>query len=148
MLELVPLLAGGLKGMLENSGFLLGLPLVALGVLGALLVLTPVGVARSGPPAVEAVAGAHPGPQQYITVGLVLAGITAVEVGLYYVDLVYGALVFLLLVLSAMKFVLVALWFMHLQFDNRLLSTLFTGGMALAAAIFAVLLATLGASLV
>ncbi len=148
MLELVPLLAGGLKGMLENSGFLLGLPLVALGVIGALLVLAPVGVPRSRPPAVQAVVGAHPEPRQYITVGLVLAAITALEVGLYYVDLVYGALVFLLLALSAMKFVLVVLWFMHLQFDNRLLSTLFTGGMTLAAALFAVLLVTLGASLV
>jgi hypothetical protein len=36
---------------------------------------------------------------------------------------------------------------MHLRFDNRLFSTLFTGGLMLVAAIFIVVLATLGASL-
>lgn len=145
MLDTLPLvLAGGLKGLLETPGFLLGLPLVVLGVIGSLLVLAPVGVPRPAQTKVSA----HPEQREYIIVGSVLAVITAIEVALYYVDMVHGALVSLLLVLSVMKFVLVGLWFMHLQFDNRLLSTLFTGGLMLAIAIFTVLLATLGASLI
>jgi hypothetical protein len=37
---------------------------------------------------------------------------------------------------------------MHLRFDSRLFSTLFVGGFALAAAVFIVVLATLGGNLV
>jgi cytochrome c oxidase subunit 4 len=53
----------------------------------------------------------------------------------------------ILIVLSLSKFLLVVLFFMHLRFDNRLFSTLFTGGFALAIAVFIVVLATLGASI-
>lgn len=148
MLELIPLLAGGTKGLFEDPGLLLGIPLVVLGALGALLILSPVGVARSGAQASQTAAGAHPGQREYITVGSALAVVTAIEVGLYYVDLAQGALVFLLLALSAMKFVVVALWFMHLKFDNRLFSTLFAGGLLLAASIFAVAMGTIGARLI
>lgn len=145
MLDLMTLvLAGGLKGLLETPGILLGLPLVVLGAIGSLLVLAPVGVPRPA----KATVGAHPEQREYIIVGSVLAVITAVEVAFYYVDMAHGALVALLLVLSVTKFVLVGLWFMHLQFDNRLLSTFFTGGLMLSMAIFTVLLATLGASLI
>ncbi len=156
MLALAPLvLAEGLKGWLQDPGILLGVPLVALGIFGILMVLAPVGFERTPQPEAaaaeaEAVAveGGHPSPEQYIAVGLILAVITAVEVGFYYVDLAQGALVGILLVLSGLKFVLVGLWFMHLRFDSRIFSTLFTGGLVLAVALFIVVLATLGASLV
>ena len=162
MLELAPVvLAEGLKGLLQNSGVLLGLPLVALGVIGILIVLAPVGYERTPQPqaaAAEAEAeaeaeavtieGGHPSPEQYIAVGLILAAITAVEVGFYYVDLAQGALVGILLALSALKFVMVGLWFMHLRFDSRIFSMLFTGGLVLATGLFIVVLASLGASLV
>ena len=74
--------------------------------------------------------------------------ITAVEVAIYYVDALAGALLGLLLVLSAAKFVLVALWFMHLRFDSRLLTIAFSGGMLLGTALFVIVLSTLSASLV
>ena len=157
MLELVPVvLAGGVKGLLQNSGFLLGAPLVALGVIGVLIVLAPIGFARTPQPeaaAAEAEAGtiegdAHPSPREYITIGLILGVITAVEVGFYYVDIAQGALLGILLVLSAVKLVLVGLWFMHLRFDSGIFSILFTGGLVLATGLFIVVLASLGASLV
>ncbi len=91
---------------------------------------------------------AHPGPVEYVKIGLALAIVTAVEVAVYYWDAIEGALVPILLSLSALKFSLVALWFMHLRFDNRLFSAMFVGGLMLAMAIFIVVLATLGASLV
>ena len=157
MLELVPVvLAGGVRGLLENSGFLLGAPLVALGVIGILIVLAPIGVARTPQPeaaAAEAQAGtieggAHPSAREYVTVGLILGVITAIEVAFYYVDMAQGLLMGILLALSALKFVLVGLWFMHLRFDSPFFTTLFAGGLVLATGLFIVVLASLGASLV
>ena len=63
-------------------------------------------------------------------------------------DLADGALLGMLLALSALKFVIVVLWFMHLKFDNKLFSIMFTGGLVLVAGLFTIVLATLGSSLV
>ena len=61
---------------------------------------------EDSPEAAEAHAGQeHPSALQYAQIGIVLAIITASEVGLYYVDLSRGALVGLLMALSALKFV-------------------------------------------
>ncbi len=147
MLEPV-LLADTLKEFLEDPAWLIGVPLVALGALGALLAMSPAGVARPQAPAAEGIVAGHPTPEVYIRIALILAVITAVEVAVYYVDALQGALLSILLILSAGKFVLVALFFMHLRFDNRIFSTLFTGGLLLVAVLFAVVLSTLGASLV
>jgi cytochrome c oxidase subunit 4 len=157
MLEVaVPLLSPGVKGFFETSAFLIGTPLLILGGIGALIALTPFEIrwpVRQPTAGVEeaqedvSVEG-YPGPGTYIRVGIILAVVTAVEVVLYYLDIAYGALLGLLLALSLMKFLLVVLWFMHLQFDSRLFSTLFAGGMMLVIALFFVVLATLGASLI
>lgn len=90
----------------------------------------------------------HPGPLEYVQIGLALAFITAVEVAVYYIEALEGVLIPMLLFLSGLKFTMVALWFMHLRFDNRMFSTFFVGGLALAFAIFMVVLATLGSGLV
>jgi cytochrome c oxidase subunit 4 len=90
----------------------------------------------------------HPGPLEYIQIGAILAVITAIEVGIYYLDLSYTLLVVALLVFSAAKFTLVVMWFMHLKFDNPLFSSMFMGGFILAATIFAVVLATIDGKLV
>ena len=92
--------------------------------------------------------GAHPGPAEYVKIGLTLAVITAVEVAVYYIDALSDVLIPTLMVLSALKFSLVVMWFMHLKFDNRMFSTFFVGGLMLVAALFVVVLATLGGALV
>jgi cytochrome c oxidase subunit 4 len=92
--------------------------------------------------------GAHPGPAEYVKIGLTLAVITAVEVAIYYIDALSDVLIPILMVLSALKFSLVVMWFMHLKFDNRMFSTFFVGGLMLVAALFVVVLATLGGALV
>lgn len=96
----------------------------------------------------EAGGHSHPGALEYVQIGAVLAVVTALEVGLYYLDLAHDLLVVLLIVLSALKFSLVVLWFMHLRFDNTLFSRLFAGGFMLALAVFLVALATLHGKLV
>ena len=90
----------------------------------------------------------HPGPLEYAQIGLILALITGVEVAIYYLGLAHTLLVIALLVLSATKFSMVVLWFMHLKFDNRLFSTMFILGFFLALSVFTVALATVGGKLV
>ena len=91
---------------------------------------------------------AHPGPAEYVKIGVTLAIVTAVEVAVFYADIAQWALVAILVLLSALKFSLVVLWFMHLRFDSRLFSGFFVGGLLLAAALFVVVLSTLGGGLV
>ncbi|HXE57348.1 MAG TPA: cytochrome C oxidase subunit IV family protein [Gemmatimonadales bacterium] len=78
---------------------------------------------------------AHPTPGLYAKIGLVLFVLTALEVGLY--EATYGEtagplaehlrpfFVPLLLMLSAAKFALVAMFYMHLKQDSRLFSGVF-----------------------
>jgi len=84
---------------------------------------------------------AHPQSREYVTIAVVLAIITAVEVLVYYQPAVRPFIVPVLLVLSAVKFSLVAMFFMHLKFDNRIFTVMFTGGLALALAVLIALLA-------
>lgn len=87
----------------------------------------------------------HPGPGEYVKVAVVLAIVTLIEVGAYYVtgipDPVLSAS---LLVMMVIKFALVGLWFMHLRFDSPLFRRLFVGGILLAMAIYTVVLVSFG----
>ncbi|MDP9226283.1 MAG: cytochrome C oxidase subunit IV family protein [Actinomycetota bacterium] len=85
----------------------------------------------------------HPTPRQYVTIAVVLAVITAIEVTIYYVTAVKDLLVPMLLTMSVIKFALVALWFMHLRFDSHVFRRLFLIGIGLALTVFAVVLVSL-----
>ena len=82
----------------------------------------------------------HPEPRQYVVVGVWLAIITALEVGIYYIDSLRDIIVPFLLAFAFIKFFLVATWFMHLKFDSRLFRRLFISGLLLALAVFAIVL--------
>jgi len=86
----------------------------------------------------------HPGPKQYIFIAIVLAIVTGIEVAIFYIPFLEPILVPALLVLSAIKFALVVLWFMHLRFDSRLYRRLFVTGLILALALFAIVLVIFG----
>jgi cytochrome c oxidase subunit 4 len=88
--------------------------------------------------------GAHPTEALYIKVALILAVVTGVEVGLYYTKFSQTATNVALIVLAGMKFVMVAAYFMHLKFDNKLLRRLFVTGFVLAGSVYIVYLLTLG----
>jgi cytochrome c oxidase subunit IV len=78
---------------------------------------------------------AHPSASLYFKVGLVLFVLTALEVGLY--EITYGEhagslaptikpfFIPLLLLLSAAKFALVAMFYMHLKQDSKLFTGIF-----------------------
>jgi cytochrome c oxidase subunit 4 len=85
----------------------------------------------------------HPGPAEYVKVAIVLAIATGIEVGLYYVAGIPGAVyVGLLMFFMTLKFSLVVLWFMHLRFDSRLFGRLFVLGVGLALAVYLIVLLT------
>ena len=86
---------------------------------------------------------AHPGPAEYVRVAVVLAVVTAIEVGLYYLGMSDRLLVAMLLGLAFIKFSLVAAYFMHLKFDALLLRRVFVTGVTLAAGVYAIALFTL-----
>ncbi|MFN2590846.1 MAG: cytochrome C oxidase subunit IV family protein [Actinomycetota bacterium] len=83
----------------------------------------------------------HPGPAEYVKVAVILSVATAIEVGLYYIANIPGAVyVGLLVFLMTLKFALVVLWFMHLHFDSRLFRRLFVLGIGLAAFVYVAVL--------
>jgi cytochrome c oxidase subunit IV len=87
---------------------------------------------------------AHPTEAVYIRIAVILAALTAIEVGLYYTNFNQQATNGALLVLAATKFVMVAAYFMHLKFDNRVLRRLFVSGFVLATFCYLAYLSTLG----
>jgi cytochrome c oxidase subunit 4 len=133
----------------EDPALLVGIPLLVVGGVGALVALLTLMAPQPQPHGAPAVVHrGHPGPLEYVQVGVALAVITSIEVAVYYVDLPEKLFISILLVLSAAKFSLVVLFFMHLKFDSRIFSTAFSAGFALAVAVFIVVLTTLGANLV
>lgn len=87
---------------------------------------------------------AHPSDKQYVIIGLILGGLTLIEVGLYYFELArFNNLALILLAIG--KFILVAMFFMHLRFDRPILRRLFVTGIVLAIAVYMAYLVTLGA---
>ena len=92
----------------------------------------------------------HPGPAKYIQIAVVLFALTALEVLAYEVGhggaltslqaVVEPIVVPILLVLSAIKFALVAMFYMHLKQDPKILSGLFVFPIIIALAIAAALI--------
>jgi cytochrome c oxidase subunit IV len=75
----------------------------------------------------------HPTWRQYKWVALILTLITIVEVWVYYTSFSKSALfVPVLLVMSAAKFAIVVLFYMHLKYDHRLFKALFSGPLIIA----------------
>jgi cytochrome c oxidase subunit 4 len=91
-----------------------------------------------------AVEHAHPGARQYIGIAVVLFIITVAEVWIFYVPSMKPVLAPVLLTLSALKFALVAMFYMHLKFDHRLFSWLFVVPMMIAAGVVIALLKLFG----
>jgi cytochrome c oxidase subunit 4 len=83
----------------------------------------------------------HPSAFTYFKVAMLLVALTAAEVGVFYIEGLGHGIIPILLVLSAAKFALVAMFYMHLRFDSQLFSAIFVGGILLA---FSVGLALLG----
>ena len=79
-------------------------------------------------------AHAHPTWKQYKWVALILTLITVVEVWVYYIPAFVATKLFVpsLLIMSAVKFAIVVLFYMHLKYDARVFRALFTGPLIIA----------------
>ena len=77
----------------------------------------------------------HPvhGTRTYWIIGAILFVVTALEIGAYVVEESLGpAAVPTILVLSALKFALVVMFFMHLKYDSKVFTGIFMFPFALA----------------
>ena len=76
----------------------------------------------------------HPTWKQYKWVALILTIITVVEVWIYYIPAFVASRLFVpsLLIMSAVKFAIVVLFYMHLRYDHKLFKVLFTGPLLIA----------------
>ena len=84
----------------------------------------------------------------YLKVAAILSVVTALEFAVIYIRALTPILVPLLLVLSAGKFALVVLFFMHLRDDSRVLAGVFVGPLVVAIALAVALTTLTGAFLV
>jgi azurin len=91
--------------------------------------------------------GHHPSFKQYALVAAILFAITIVEFFAIYPDpdLIGAAKIPVLFILSAIKFAIVIMFYMHLKFDNRMFTMLFLAGLGLAFAVGIALLAMFAA---
>lgn len=78
---------------------------------------------------------AHPTWATYKWVALILTLITVVEVWAYYIPSFVASRAFVpaLLIMSAVKFIIVVMFYMHLKYDHKLFRALFTGPLLIAA---------------
>ena len=83
----------------------------------------------------------HPTPATYVKVAMTLSIITAMEVGIFYVEGLSYGIIPILVILSGVKFTLVGMFYMHLRYDDRLFSGLFLCGLVLASVVVVALLA-------
>ena len=93
-------------------------------------------------------AAEHAGVGTYVKVAVILTVVTALEFGAIYIRALTPILIPLLLVLSAGKFALVVLFFMHLRYDSRVLATVFVGPLVVAIGLIVALTTLTGAFLV
>jgi cytochrome c oxidase subunit 4 len=83
----------------------------------------------------------HASDWLYVKIAVILGLITAAEVATYVVD-IGDFLIPALMVMMSVKFALVVGFFMHLRFDNRLLTWVFVAGLFLAVVVYIVALTT------
>jgi len=87
----------------------------------------------------------HPTAGTYVRVFGILFVVTLIEVGVFYVPAFKPVLAPVLLSLSALKFALVVMYYMHLKQDSRFFTLVFGGPLLLAAAVMLGLLFLFGA---
>jgi len=83
----------------------------------------------------KAVEHAHPTAGTYLRVAAILTVLTVIEVGVFYVPAFHPFLAPVLLVLSAIKFAIVVMFYMHLKMDSRFFTLVFGGPLLLASAV-------------
>jgi cytochrome c oxidase subunit 4 len=87
----------------------------------------------------------HPSTATYLQIAAILTVITLVEVGVFYVPAFGLVLAPLLLLMSATKFVLVVMFYMHLKNDSKLFTFILSAPLLLAGFVAMALMFLFGA---
>ena len=83
----------------------------------------------------------HPTNNTYLKIAAILAIITAFEVAIFYVGSVPDLVFFtVLIIMSIVKFAIVAMYYMHLKFDEIIFTWFFGGGLLLASCVIIALM--------
>jgi cytochrome c oxidase subunit 4 len=86
---------------------------------------------------------AHAGPKLYWIFAVILCLITFLEWIIFKekesLGISNAVMIYTLIVLSVVKFVMVCGWYMHLRFDNKMLTKIFLFSAFLAAGVFAIM---------
>ena len=90
----------------------------------------------------------HASVATYVKVAVVLSVVTALEVGVTFVRALTPVIVPLLIGMAIAKFALVAMFFMHLKFDSKILTVVFAGPLIIAVGLVVALMTLSGAFLV
>lgn len=89
-------------------------------------------------------AHSHPRPRDYWLIAFILAVITGAEVAVTYWSALDRFIAPILLVMSALKFVIVVAYFMHLKYEAKIYRNLFVIGIIAAPLLFGAVLFTFG----
>ncbi len=91
----------------------------------------------------------HPKPREYVLIAVVLCILTAIEVGLYYLegDVNDNLLIAMLIVLAVVKFFLVASWYMHMRTDQPFFKRIFVVGIVLAMIVYGIAILTFASTI-
>jgi cytochrome c oxidase subunit 4 len=90
----------------------------------------------------------HASVATYVKIAVILSVVTALEVGVTFVRALTPVIVPLLIGMAIAKFALVAMFFMHLRFDSRVLTGVFVGPLLIAVGLVVALMTLSGAFLV
>jgi len=103
------------------------------------------GVLQPAPGLLPGEIDSHPTPFKYVMIFLILVVVTAVEVATSYLegDISNALIVALLLFWALVKFVLVAMYYMHLKTDQPMFKRFFILGAVAACVLYAIMLTTL-----
>jgi cytochrome c oxidase subunit 4 len=91
---------------------------------------------------VSAEGHAHPGPRQYVLIAVVLVVLTAFEVAASYLegDVNSNLLIAVLGIMAAVKFFLVAAWYMHMKQDAPFFRRVFIVGLIGATIVYGIVI--------
>jgi cytochrome c oxidase subunit IV len=84
----------------------------------------------------------HPSAKEYVRIAIILFVLTALEITASYTHVSRAILIPTLWGLAIVKFALVALWFMHLKFDDHRYARFFVMGLSGACVLYLVVLIT------
>jgi cytochrome c oxidase subunit 4 len=83
----------------------------------------------------------HPTPRQYVMIAVVLVVVTSIEIATSYLNTGHTNLIIVaLFLMAALKFFLVAAWYMHMRNDQAFFRRIFVVGMVGAGVVYGIVI--------